>query len=134
MSLIPIGEPRHKTSVASLRENKRQHEPITCLTAYDYPAARLVDEAGIDIILVGDSLAMTVLGYENTLSITVDEDARRRPSEILEVDARRLVEGGVDPQPRAGGPVTNGVGAVLFQHRQGSSDVPFGLGHCGAAF
>jgi len=73
VSLTPIGEPRQKTTVASLRENKRNREPITCLTAYDYPAARLVDEAGIDIILVGDSLAMTVLGYENTLSVTVDE-------------------------------------------------------------
>ena len=73
MSLTPIGEPRQKTTVASLRENKRNREPITCLTAYDYPAARLVDEAGIDIVLVGDSLAMTVLGYENTLSVTVDE-------------------------------------------------------------
>jgi len=73
VSLTPIGEPRQKTTVASLRENKRNREPITCLTAYDYPAARLVDEAGIDIILVGDSLAMTVLGFENTLSVTVDE-------------------------------------------------------------
>jgi 3-methyl-2-oxobutanoate hydroxymethyltransferase len=73
VSLIPIGEPRHKISVASLRESKRNHEPITCLTAYEYPTARLVDETGIDIVLVGDSLAMTVLGYENTLSVTVDE-------------------------------------------------------------
>jgi 3-methyl-2-oxobutanoate hydroxymethyltransferase len=56
-----------------LREHKSCHQRITCLTAYDYAAARLVDEAGIDIILVGDSLAMTVLGYENTLSVTVDE-------------------------------------------------------------
>jgi 3-methyl-2-oxobutanoate hydroxymethyltransferase len=73
VSLIPIGESRQKISVASLRENKRNHERITCLTAYDYPAARLLDEAGIDIVLVGDSLAMTVLGCENTLSVTVDE-------------------------------------------------------------
>ena len=73
MSLTPIGEPRHKITVASLRENKLDHKPITCLTAYDYATARLVDEAGIDIILVGDSLAMTMLGYENTLSVTVDE-------------------------------------------------------------
>jgi 3-methyl-2-oxobutanoate hydroxymethyltransferase len=73
VSVIPIGESRPKISVASLRENKRNHEPITCLTAYDYPAARLVDEADVDIVLVGDSLAMTVLGYENTLSVTVDE-------------------------------------------------------------
>ena len=73
MSLTPIGEPRHKISVATLREKKLQHTPITCLTAYDYASARLVDEAGIDIVLVGDSLAMTMLGYENTLSVTVDE-------------------------------------------------------------
>jgi 3-methyl-2-oxobutanoate hydroxymethyltransferase len=73
VSLTPIGEPRHKISVATLREKKLQHIPITCLTAYDYASARLVDEAGIDIVLVGDSLAMTMLGYDNTLSVTVDE-------------------------------------------------------------
>ena len=73
MSLTPIGVPRHKVTVASLHDKKFQHEPITCLTAYDYPSARLVDEAGIDIVLVGDSLAMTMLGHENTLSLTVDE-------------------------------------------------------------
>ena len=73
MSLTPIGEPRHKITVASLREKKHQRQPITCLTAYDYSSGRLVDEAGIDIVLVGDSLAMTMLGYENTLSVTLDE-------------------------------------------------------------
>ena len=62
-----------KTTTASLREQKLRHEPITCLTAYDYSAARLVDEAGIDVVLVGDSLAQTMLGYENTLSVTMDE-------------------------------------------------------------
>jgi len=46
---------------------------IVCVTAYDYPTARIVDEAGVDIVLVGDSLAMVVLGYENTLSLTVEE-------------------------------------------------------------
>jgi 3-methyl-2-oxobutanoate hydroxymethyltransferase len=73
VSLTPIGEPRRKITVASLRENKLQHQLITCLTAYDYATARLVDAAGIDIVLVGDSLAMTMLGYENTLSVTIDE-------------------------------------------------------------
>ena len=73
MSIVPIGEPRRKITVASLREKKFQHEPITCLTAYDYSSARLVDEAGVDIVLVGDSLAQTMLGYENTLSVTLDE-------------------------------------------------------------
>ena len=46
---------------------------ITCLTAYDYPTARLLDEAEVDILLVGDSLAMVVLGYENTLPVTMEE-------------------------------------------------------------
>src|SRR3982750_128812 len=73
VSLTPIGVPRHKITVASLQQKKLQHEPITCLTAYDYSSARLVDEAGIDMVLVGDSLAQTMLGYENTLSVTVDE-------------------------------------------------------------
>src|SRR5438270_6699298 len=73
MSFTPIGDRRQKITVASLREKKLLHEPITCLTAYDYPSARLVDEAAIDIVLVGDSLAMTILGYENTLSVTIDE-------------------------------------------------------------
>lgn len=48
-------------------------EKITCLTAYDYPTARLVDEAGIDVILVGDSVGMVVLGYETTLPVTMEE-------------------------------------------------------------
>ena len=73
VSITPLGEPRHKITVASLREKKLQHQHITCLTAYDYASARLVDEANIDILLVGDSLAMTMLGYPDTLSVTVDE-------------------------------------------------------------
>src|SRR5580700_9340860 len=68
-----IGESRPKITTATLREQKLRHELITCLTAYDYSAARLVDEAGIDMVLVGDSLAQTMLGYENTLSVTMDE-------------------------------------------------------------
>ena len=75
MSLTPISghSPSRKVTTATIHEKKLHHDPISCLTAYDYATARLVDEAGIDIILVGDSLAMTMLGYENTLSVTVDE-------------------------------------------------------------
>jgi 3-methyl-2-oxobutanoate hydroxymethyltransferase len=73
VSLTSFGDPRQKMTVASLREKKLRQEPITCLTAYDYSSARLVDGAGMDIVLVGDSLAQTMLGYDNTLSVTVDE-------------------------------------------------------------
>lgn len=62
-----------KVTIPALAEMKRQGKPISALTAYDYATARLVDEAGIDLILVGDSLAMVVLGHENTMAVTVDE-------------------------------------------------------------
>ena len=55
------------------REMKRRGEKITALTAYDYPTARLLDESGIDIILVGDSVGMVVLGYQDTTDVTLDE-------------------------------------------------------------
>jgi len=78
MSITPIGGrpfdgSGRKITTATLRDLKFRHEPITCLTAYDYATARLVDEAGVEMILVGDSLAQTMLGYENTLSVTMDE-------------------------------------------------------------
>jgi len=62
-----------KVTVPALSEMKRQGKVISALTAYDYATGRLVDEAGVDLILVGDSLAMVVLGHENTLAVTVDE-------------------------------------------------------------
>jgi 3-methyl-2-oxobutanoate hydroxymethyltransferase len=78
MNITPIGghcfgNAGRKVTTATLRDLKIRHEPITCLTAYDYATSRLVDEAGVEMILVGDSLAQTMLGYENTLSVTMDE-------------------------------------------------------------
>src|SRR5665647_1121952 len=62
-----------RISTASLKEKLLRKEKISMLTAYDYSTANLVDEAGIDMILVGDSLGMVFLGYENTLAVTMDE-------------------------------------------------------------
>lgn len=62
-----------KVSAPSLRASKERGERLVCLTAYDYPTARVVDEAGIDVILVGDSLGNVVLGYGNTVPVTLDE-------------------------------------------------------------
>ncbi len=78
MSLTPIGGrlfdgSGRKVTTTSLRDQKLHRDPITCITAYDYATARLVDEAGVEMVLVGDSLAQTMLGYENTLSVTMDE-------------------------------------------------------------
>ena len=56
-----------------LKEKKNSGEKITMITAYDYPTAQLVEEAGVETILVGDSLGMVVLGYQDTLSVTLDE-------------------------------------------------------------
>ena len=64
---------RKKVTTLTFRQKKERGEPITMLTAYDYPTALAVDNAGVDSILVGDSLAMVVLGYENTLSVTMED-------------------------------------------------------------
>jgi len=62
-----------RVTTVTLREMKDRGEKISMLTAYDYPIARLLDEAGIEVILVGDSLAMVGLGYETTLPVTMEE-------------------------------------------------------------
>lgn len=64
---------RKKITTHSLRLKKERGEPITMLTAYDYPTALAIDRAGVDAILVGDSLGMVVLGYENTLPVTMED-------------------------------------------------------------
>ena len=62
-----------KVALTTLKEMKQQGVPITMVTAYDYPTARLVDEAGIDTVLVGDSAGNVVLGYPDTIPVTVEE-------------------------------------------------------------
>jgi 3-methyl-2-oxobutanoate hydroxymethyltransferase len=62
-----------KITVPHVREAKRRGERLVMLTAYDYPSARLADQAGVDVVLVGDSLAMVVLGHADTLAVTMDE-------------------------------------------------------------
>src|SRR4029077_9989735 len=78
MSIIPNGNSA-KVTVPELLQRKSlaadstSKKKITCLTAYDYPTARLMDEAGVDVVLVGDSMAMVALGYESTLPLTLEE-------------------------------------------------------------
>src|SRR5665213_1395325 len=62
-----------KVTLPTLQEKKRNRVPISALTAYDYAMARLVDEASVDLVLVGDSLGMVMLGYESTLPVTMEE-------------------------------------------------------------
>ena len=65
-----------KVTAPSLRASKERNERLVCLTAYDYPTARIVDEAGTDIILVGDSVGNVVLGYGNTVPVSLEEILR----------------------------------------------------------
>ncbi|MFC8687538.1 3-methyl-2-oxobutanoate hydroxymethyltransferase [Brevibacillus porteri] len=60
-------------TTSSIRKKKEMRTPITMVTAYDYPSAKLVDEAGADMILVGDSLGMVVLGYDSTIPVTMED-------------------------------------------------------------
>jgi len=73
-SLGPGGSgPRSKIRINNLQEKKARHEPISALALGDFTSARLADDAGIDFVLVGDSLGSYLLGYENTLPVTLDE-------------------------------------------------------------
>jgi 3-methyl-2-oxobutanoate hydroxymethyltransferase len=85
--------PRPKITAPRIVEMKRRAEPITVVTAYDHPTARLADEAGVEMILVGDSVGTVVLGYESTLPVTVEDIlhhlkavVRARPSALVIAD------------------------------------------------
>lgn len=65
--------PPDSLTVLTLQQKKAAGQPITMLTAYDYPSAQIADRAGLDILLVGDSLGMVVLGYDTTLQVTMDD-------------------------------------------------------------
>jgi 3-methyl-2-oxobutanoate hydroxymethyltransferase len=83
---------RKKITVASIAKMNTEGEKIAALTAYDFPTATLADEAGVDIILVGDSLGMVVLGYENTLRVTMS-DMLHHASAVTRACPRALVVG-----------------------------------------
>lgn len=73
MSSLSTNENLPKFTVPAVRAAKERGEKLVCLTAYDYPTARVIDEAGVELILVGDSAANVVFGYENTIPVSMDE-------------------------------------------------------------
>lgn len=79
-----------RVRTTKLAEMKRAGERIACVTAYDYPTARLVDEAGIPVVLVGDSLGNVVLGYDSTIPVTLD-DMMRHTQAVIRGTERALV-------------------------------------------
>lgn len=83
-----------KVTIPALRYHKvsSDNKPLVMLTAYDFPGARMADEAGADIILVGDSLAMVVLGYEDTLQVTIDDMAHHTAA-VARAKPRAVVVG-----------------------------------------
>ncbi len=72
-TVVTATSPRKKVTISTFRQKKERGEPISMLTAYDYPTALAEDRAGVDSILVGDSLGMVVLGYQNTLPVTMED-------------------------------------------------------------
>jgi 3-methyl-2-oxobutanoate hydroxymethyltransferase len=84
------GITRPKVTVRTIRDMKAEHVRIVSVTAYDYPTARLADEAGVDLILVGDSVGMVVLGYESTIPVTLSEMAHHLKA-VVRAQPRALV-------------------------------------------
>lgn len=81
---------RPKVTVRTIRDMKAERVRIVSVTAYDYPSARLADEAGVDLILVGDSVGMVVLGYESTIPVTLSEMAHHLKA-VVRAQPRALV-------------------------------------------
>ncbi|OYD09686.1 3-methyl-2-oxobutanoate hydroxymethyltransferase [Paludifilum halophilum] len=116
-----------KVTVRTLRRMKEERQPIAMITAYDYPSAKLADKAGVDAVLVGDSLGMVVLGYDSTIPVTVEDmlhhtkavaRGAKRPllvsdlpflvahlnrDEVLKAAGRLLQEGGAEAVKVEGG-------------------------------
>ncbi|MGN6554158.1 MAG: 3-methyl-2-oxobutanoate hydroxymethyltransferase [Verrucomicrobiota bacterium] len=136
-----------KVTPAKIRAMKARREKIAALTAYDYPMARLLDEAGVDLLLVGDSVGMVVLGYPDTTHVTMDEmlhhtraAARSQPNALLGTDlpfraydtpdqalanARRLIAAGAEYVKAEGGrEILPQVQAIV------AAGIPF-IGHIG---
>ncbi len=90
MSTVPAAKPVPRVTTTALAAMKAAGEPIVMITAYDAPSARLVEGAGVDAVLVGDSLGMTVLGYESTLPVTMD-DMVRATAAVSRATSRVLV-------------------------------------------
>ena len=87
---VGAGAPRAKITAPAIVALKRKGEPISVVTAYDFPSARLADQAGVEILLVGDSVGTVVLGYESTLPVTLEDMlhhtravARAKPSALI---------------------------------------------------
>jgi len=90
MSVQPAGSPIPRVTASAFAALKDAGRPITVLTAYDYHSARLVEQAGVDAILVGDSLGMTMLGHSSTLPVTM-EDSLRHTAAVSRACQRALV-------------------------------------------
>ncbi len=90
MSAHPAQAPGPRVTASALTAMKHSARPIVMITAYDFPTARLVESAGVDAVLVGDSLGMTVLGHDSTLPVTVD-DVVRATSAVTRAVKRALV-------------------------------------------
>jgi 3-methyl-2-oxobutanoate hydroxymethyltransferase len=146
---VTSGDSRQHVTVQTLAEKKRKHEPIVSLTAYDYITAHLADGAGVDLILVGDSLAQVVLGYENTLPVTMEEmlhhmravrRAVRRAFLVADMpfgsyhsNARKAVENAVRFVKEGGAEavkIEGGVARLPLVHRIMEAEIPV-VGHIG---